>query len=183
MFRSCSYPWFMSCSVSSNHMRTWMASPFRIQWKMSSMAVKYTNRQSQSFTRHLTLTEINESSKEWFELQQVRSLEKVSIHEFHLFSADFYPQCSWEPDEPDASLALSQWEYASVCVRRITKLRAVSARQAIRFALLPCSWPWPNPSCVAAGSMCTSTFPVRRTVEKHESINALIISSNIMITP
>ena len=31
------YPWFMSCSVSSSHILTWMASPFRIQWKMSSM--------------------------------------------------------------------------------------------------------------------------------------------------
>ena len=31
------YPWFMSCSVSSSHIRTWMASPFRIQWNMSSI--------------------------------------------------------------------------------------------------------------------------------------------------
>ena len=31
------YPWFMSCSVSSSHIRTWMASPLRIQWKMSSI--------------------------------------------------------------------------------------------------------------------------------------------------
>ena len=31
------YPWFMSCSVSSSHMRTFIASPFRIQWNMSSM--------------------------------------------------------------------------------------------------------------------------------------------------
>jgi hypothetical protein len=31
------YPWFMSCSVSSSHIRTWMASPFRIQWKISSI--------------------------------------------------------------------------------------------------------------------------------------------------
>ncbi len=32
------YPWFMSCSVSSSHIRTWMASPFRIQWKISSIS-------------------------------------------------------------------------------------------------------------------------------------------------
>ena len=31
------YPWFMSCSVSSSHILTWMASPLRIQWKMSSI--------------------------------------------------------------------------------------------------------------------------------------------------
>ena len=31
------YPWFMSCSVSSSHMRTWMASPFRMWWKISSI--------------------------------------------------------------------------------------------------------------------------------------------------
>ena len=31
------YPWFISCSVSSSHMRTFIASPFLIQWKMSSM--------------------------------------------------------------------------------------------------------------------------------------------------
>ena len=34
---SFTHPWFMSCSVSSSHMRTWMASPFLIHWKMSSM--------------------------------------------------------------------------------------------------------------------------------------------------
>ena len=32
------HPWFMSCSVSSSHMRTCMALPSRMKWKMSSMA-------------------------------------------------------------------------------------------------------------------------------------------------
>ena len=31
------HPWFMSCSVSSSHIRTWMVLPSRIQWKMSSI--------------------------------------------------------------------------------------------------------------------------------------------------
>ena len=31
------YPWFMSCSVSSSHIRTWIALPSRIKWKISSM--------------------------------------------------------------------------------------------------------------------------------------------------
>ena len=33
----CTHPWFMSCSVSSSHMRTCMESPFLIHWKMSSI--------------------------------------------------------------------------------------------------------------------------------------------------
>lgn len=32
------YPWFMSCSVSSSHILTWMALPSLMKWKMSSMA-------------------------------------------------------------------------------------------------------------------------------------------------
>ena len=31
------HPWFMSCSVSSSHIRTWMVLPSLIQWKMSSI--------------------------------------------------------------------------------------------------------------------------------------------------
>ena len=37
------YPWFISCSVSSNHMRTFIASPLRIQWNMSSILLKVFN--------------------------------------------------------------------------------------------------------------------------------------------
>lgn len=36
-------PWFMSCSVSSNHTRTCMATPSRHHWNMSSISVKNTN--------------------------------------------------------------------------------------------------------------------------------------------
>ena len=35
------YPWFMSCSVSSSHIRTLMASPLRIQWNTSSILNEY----------------------------------------------------------------------------------------------------------------------------------------------
>ena len=33
------HPWFMSCSVSSSHILTWMALPSLMKWKMSSMSL------------------------------------------------------------------------------------------------------------------------------------------------